>query len=169
MRENRNHEHGCNDGNPQRPQGNRTAHCCEWHQACPSTWTITRPRRLDPARCLKRCCPISWRSLAMRPAAIIRSDGQRKKRSRLSRERIAKLIGATAERDHLSPRGATESDNLAIKGRPPRCIARRAITSSRPSPKHKAVLDTCKHLEKAGFSRHLYAGAKGRGWLISKT
>ncbi len=66
-----------------------------------------------------------------------------------ARERIAKLIGATAK-EIIFTSGATESDNLAIKGvaemykEKGNHIVTQAI-------EHKAVLDTCKRLEKYGF------------------
>jgi cysteine desulfurase len=65
-----------------------------------------------------------------------------------ARERVAKLIGATTK-EIVFTSGATESDNLAIKG---------AVAMYREKgdhiitavTEHKAVLDTCKHLEKSG-------------------
>lgn len=74
-----------------------------------------------------------------------------------SRDEIAKLIGATDERSGQADgksivftSGATEADNLAIKG-----VAEfykekgnHIITSK---IEHKAVLDTCKRLEKEGY------------------
>jgi cysteine desulfurase len=67
-----------------------------------------------------------------------------------ARERIAKLIGAQSEKEIVLTSGATESDNLAIKG-----VAEfykekgnHIITTV---IEHKAVLDTCKRLEKEGF------------------
>jgi cysteine desulfurase len=67
----------------------------------------------------------------------------------LSRERIAKLIGATPK-EIIFTSGATESDNLAIKGVAEmyREKGNHIITAV---TEHKAVLDTCKHLEKFGF------------------
>jgi cysteine desulfurase len=80
----------------------------------------------------------------------------------LSRERIAKLIGATAKEiifHHRARPRATTSPSRAS----PKCIARRAITSSPRSTEHKAVLDTCKHLEKYGFRGHVSTGADKSG------
>ena len=67
----------------------------------------------------------------------------------LSRERIARLIGATSK-EIIFTSGATESDNLAIKGVAEmyREKGNHFITAT---TEHKAVLDTCKHLEKLGF------------------
>src|SRR3981081_1265220 len=67
----------------------------------------------------------------------------------LSRERVAKLIGATPK-EIIFTSGATESDNLAIKGVAEmyREKGNHIITAV---TEHKAVLDTCKHLEKGGF------------------
>jgi len=66
----------------------------------------------------------------------------------LSRERIAKLIGASAK-EIIFTSGATESDNLAIKGVAEmyREKGNHIITAV---TEHKAVLDTCKRLEQSG-------------------
>jgi cysteine desulfurase len=66
-----------------------------------------------------------------------------------ARERIAKLIGATTK-EVIFTSGATESDNLAIKGVAEmyREKGNHIITAV---TEHKAVLDTCKRLEKYGY------------------
>ena len=66
-----------------------------------------------------------------------------------ARENIAKLIGATAK-EIVFTSGATESDNLAIKGVAEmyREKGNHIITAA---TEHKAVLDTCKRLEKYGY------------------
>jgi cysteine desulfurase len=66
-----------------------------------------------------------------------------------ARERVAKLIGATTK-EIVFTSGATESDNLAIRGVAEmyREKGNHIITAV---TEHKAVLDTCKRLEKYGF------------------
>jgi cysteine desulfurase len=65
-----------------------------------------------------------------------------------ARERVAKLIGAAAE-EIVFTSGATESDNLAIKGVAELCREKgnHIITAA---TEHRAVLDSCKRLEKEG-------------------
>ena len=67
-----------------------------------------------------------------------------------AREQVAKLIGAN-EKEIIFTSGATEADNLAIKGvfEMYKDKGNHIITCV---TEHKAVLDTCKHLEKAGAS-----------------
>src|SRR5436309_9710701 len=66
-----------------------------------------------------------------------------------ARERVAKLVGATTK-EIVFTSGATESDNLAIKGVAEmyREKGNHIITAV---TEHKAVLDTCKRLEKYGY------------------
>jgi len=66
----------------------------------------------------------------------------------LARERVAKLIGGAAD-EIVFTSGATESDNLAIKGvaEANRGRGRHIVTAI---TEHKAVLDSCKHLEQWG-------------------
>jgi cysteine desulfurase len=78
-----------------------------------------------------------------------------------SREMLAKLIGASNPKELVFTSGATESNNLAIKG-----VAdfykekgNHIITTV---IEHKAVLDTCKRLEKQGFNvTYLPVGKSG--------
>ena len=67
-----------------------------------------------------------------------------------ARERLAKFINAQSEKEIVFTSGATESNNLALKG-----IAEfykdkgnHIITAV---TEHKAILDTCKRLESEGF------------------
>ncbi len=66
-----------------------------------------------------------------------------------AREQIAKLIGATAK-EIIFTSGATESNNLAIKGIA-EMYKERGNHIITQATEHKAVLDTCKKLEKQGF------------------
>ncbi len=66
-----------------------------------------------------------------------------------ARDRIAKLIGATAK-EIIFTSGATESDNLAIKG-VAEMYKEKGNHIITQAIEHKAVLDTCKRLEKYGF------------------
>ena len=65
-----------------------------------------------------------------------------------AREQVAKLIGAS-EKEIIFTSGATESDNLAIKGvfEMYKDKGNHIITAV---TEHKAVLDACKHIEKLG-------------------
>jgi len=67
-----------------------------------------------------------------------------------ARERIAALIGAKDSKEIVLTSGATESDNLAIKGVAEfyKDKGNHIITTV---IEHKAVLDTCKRLEKEGY------------------
>jgi cysteine desulfurase len=79
-----------------------------------------------------------------------------------AREQIAKVIGATAK-EIIFTSGATESNNLAIKGigEMYRERGNHIITQV---TEHKAVLDTCKRMEKAGF-RVTYLPVKADGLI----
>lgn len=65
-----------------------------------------------------------------------------------AREQVAKLIGADPK-EIIFTSGATEADNLAIKGVFEMYAAKgnHIITAT---TEHKAVLDTCRHIEKLG-------------------
>ena len=65
-----------------------------------------------------------------------------------AREQVAKLIGADPK-EIIFTSGATEGDNLAIKGIYEMYASKgnHVITAT---TEHKAVLDTCKHIEKTG-------------------
>jgi cysteine desulfurase len=70
----------------------------------------------------------------------------------MARKQIASLIGASPN-EIVFTSGATESDNLAIKGvaealRAMRFKGKHIITAA---TEHRAVLDTCHHLEESGY------------------
>jgi len=79
-----------------------------------------------------------------------------------AREQIAKLIGATAK-EIVFTSGATESDNLAIKG-VAEMYRERGNHIITQVTEHKAVLDTCKRLEKQGY-RVTYLPVKADGCI----
>jgi cysteine desulfurase len=66
-----------------------------------------------------------------------------------ARNQIAGLIGATAK-EIVFTSGATESNNLAIKG-VAEMYAEKGNHIITAATEHKAVLDTCKRLEKSGI------------------
>jgi cysteine desulfurase len=79
-----------------------------------------------------------------------------------ARERIATLIGAKDSKEIVFTSGATESDNLALKGVAEFCKDKgnHIITTV---TEHKAVLDTGKRLEKQGCEvTYLPVGTDGR-------
>ncbi len=77
-----------------------------------------------------------------------------------ARERIAKLVGATAK-EIIFTSGATESDNLALKG-VAEMYKEKGNHIITAVTEHKAILDTCKRLEKYGY-RVTYLPVKGDG------
>ncbi len=80
----------------------------------------------------------------------------------IAREQIAKLIGATAK-EIIFTSGATESNNLAIKGIA-EMYRERGNHIITQVTEHKAVLDTCKRLEKYGY-RVTYLPVKANGLI----
>ncbi len=66
----------------------------------------------------------------------------------LAREQVAKLIGADPK-EIIFTSGATEADNLAIKG-VFEMYATKGNHIITATTEHKAVLDTCRHIEKLG-------------------
>src|SRR3954469_6790773 len=79
-----------------------------------------------------------------------------------ARKQVADLIGATAK-ESVFTSGATESDNLALKG-VAEMYAEKGNHIITAATEHKAVLDTCKKLEKLGF-RVTYLPVRGDGLI----
>ncbi|HZD45989.1 MAG TPA: IscS subfamily cysteine desulfurase [Acidobacteriaceae bacterium] len=77
-----------------------------------------------------------------------------------AREQVAKLIGATAK-EIIFTSGSTESNNLALKGIA-EMYRERGNHIITQVTEHKAVLDTCKRLEKSGY-RVTYLPVKADG------
>lgn len=67
-----------------------------------------------------------------------------------AREQIAALIGST-DKEIIFTSGATESNNLAIKG-VYEMYAQKGNHFITVATEHKAILDTCRHIEKLGAS-----------------
>ena len=80
-----------------------------------------------------------------------------------ARGQIAKLIGASSK-EIIFTSGATESDNLAIKGVAEACCRENSDHIITVATEHKAVLDSCKHLEKHGW-RLTYLSVAADGLL----
>jgi len=77
-----------------------------------------------------------------------------------ARKQIADLVGATSK-EIIFTSGATESDNLAIKGVAEMYAEKGNHIITAPT-EHKAVLDTCKRLEKHGYAvTYLRVGKDG--------
>jgi len=79
-----------------------------------------------------------------------------------ARKQIADLVGANSK-EIIFTSGATESDNLAIKG-VAQMYAEKGNHIITVASEHKAVLDTCKHLEKEGC-RVTYLPLKADGLI----
>lgn len=79
-----------------------------------------------------------------------------------AREQVAKLIGADPK-EIIFTSGATEADNLAIKG-VFEMYASKGNHIITCNIEHKAVLDTCKHLEKMG-AEVTYLNVKDNGLI----
>ncbi len=80
----------------------------------------------------------------------------------VARKQIADLIGATAK-EIIFTSGATESNNLALKG-VAEMYAEKGNHIITAATEHKAVLDTCKNLEKHGC-RVTYLPLKADGLI----
>lgn len=77
-----------------------------------------------------------------------------------AREQVAALVGAN-EKEIIFTSGATEAINLAIKGVAD-MYARKGNHIITANTEHKAVLDTCKHLQKQGIEiTYLEVDAQG--------
>lgn len=80
----------------------------------------------------------------------------------VARERVAALVNAQSEKEIVFTSGATESNNLALKGVAEfyKDKGNHIVTTV---IEHKAVLDTCKRLEGEGFTvTYLPVGRDGR-------
>jgi len=78
-----------------------------------------------------------------------------------AREQVASLIHAASPREIVFTSGATESDNIAIKGIA-EAYARQGNHIVTCTIEHKAVLDSCKSLERKGY-RVTYLPVRANG------
>ena len=94
--------------------------------------------------------PVDPRVLEAMLPYFTKSFGNAASKSHNARAQVAKLIGASSAREIVLTSGATESDNLAIKGvaEAYRHKGGHLVTCV---TEHKAVLDSCKVLEQQGF------------------
>jgi cysteine desulfurase len=79
-----------------------------------------------------------------------------------ARAEVARLLGAPGPKGVVFTSGATESDNLALKGVFEAARARGADHVVTVRTEHKAVLDACAQLERAG-ARVSYLDVDGQG------
>jgi cysteine desulfurase len=117
--------------------------------------------QLDP-ECWRRCCltsPLKFGNAASRNHSF---GWEAEQGVETARAQIAKLIGATAK-EIIFTSGATESNNLAIKGIA-EMYKERGNHIITQVTEHKAVLDTCKRLEKYGY-RVTYLPVKADGLI----
>ena len=84
------------------------------------------------------------------PSAVYTLGNESKKAIEEAREKVCKAIGAEYADEIYFTSGGTESDNLAIKGiaHARKNRGRHIITTK---IEHKAILNSCKQLEKEGF------------------
>ena len=80
-----------------------------------------------------------------------------------AREQVASLIHAASPREIVFTSGATESDNLAIKGIA-EAYAQKGTHIITCAIEHKAVLDSCKSLERKGY-RVTYLPVRANGLI----
>ncbi len=79
-----------------------------------------------------------------------------------AREKIAALLGAAGPQEIIFTSGATESDNLAVLGAAEMYAGKgRQIITARTE--HKAVLDSCANLERAGRAKVTYLDVDSHG------
>ncbi len=67
-----------------------------------------------------------------------------------ARERVARLVGVSSPKEIIFTSGATESDNLAIKG-VAEFYSEKGNHIITCATEHRAVLDSCKALERRGY------------------
>ena len=109
---------------------------------------IIMPRRPAIQGFWKQCCHILQRHFGNAASKNHAYGWQAEEAVKYGREQVAKLIGAESQ-EIIFTSGATESDNLALKGVFETYVGKgnHIITCN---IEHRAVLDPCRHLEKLG-------------------
>lgn len=104
---------------------------------------------VDPRVAEKMACCLTCDGTFANPASAHAPGRKARGAVELARSQVAALVGADPD-EIIFTSGATESDNLAIKGAVHfyQQKGRHLVTSR---IEHKAVLDTCKQLERDGF------------------
>ncbi|MBI5153703.1 cysteine desulfurase [Candidatus Poribacteria bacterium] len=99
------------------------------------------------AECVAEAMTAQWRGAFGNPSSVHHFGVESRYAVEKARRTLAKLIGASSPDEIIFTGGATESDNLAVRG-----VARAARRAGRGShlitsaAEHTAVLDTCKDL-----------------------
>ena len=105
---------------------------------------------VDPQVAEKMCACLTMDGNFANPASRSHLYGwQAEEAVELARRQVADLVGADP-REIVWTSGATESDNLAIKG-VAHAFAERGRHLITSQIEHKAVLDSCRQLEREGF------------------
>ncbi|SER45067.1 IscS subfamily cysteine desulfurase [Halopseudomonas bauzanensis] len=105
---------------------------------------------VDPLVAEKMCACLTMDGNFANPASRSHLYGwQAEEAAELARRQVADLVGADP-REIVWTSGATESDNLAIKGAA-RAFAERGRHIITSQIEHKAVIDSCRQLEREGF------------------
>lgn len=116
---------------------------------------------VDPQVAQKMCACLTMDGTFANPASRSHLYGwQAEEAVELARRQVADLVGADP-REIIWTSGATESDNLAIKGAA-HAFAERGRHIVTSQIEHKAVIDSCRQLEREGFEvTYLKPGADG--------
>ena len=105
---------------------------------------------VDPQVAEKMCACLTMDGNFANPASRSHLYGwQAEEAAELARRQVADLVGADP-REIVWTSGATESDNLAIKGAA-RAFAERGRHIVTSQIEHKVVIDSCRQLEREGF------------------
>lgn len=105
---------------------------------------------VDPRVSVKMAACLTMEGVFGNPASLHVYGQEAKAKIDTAREQVASLIHADPA-DIIWTSGATESDNLALKGAA-HLYQRKGKHIITMKTEHKAVLDACQHLEKEGYA-----------------